>query len=251
MPNFRITSRSLGTVDVEGINWLAALGEGLARLGAGDALDRIACESLPNGQILVRDVRRGLGFVVQPLEPGEQPEDTEEVADLPVPAEADEDDLLPASLQDEVDEILAAPSAEIAVRHALDAAVARIPSEGGAVLLRQGDDTLKFVAMAGPAAPELENVSLPGGTGVVGFCVDHASALAVLDPYNDPRFFPQVDQVTGHTTRSLLCVPVQAKGGVLGCLELVNARERTSFREGLADAQILANALAQRLSPGD
>lgn len=249
MPKFRITSRSLGTVDVEGINWLAALGEGLARLGAGGAMDRIACESLPNGQILVRDVRRGLGFVVQPLEPGD-PEDTEEVADLPVPAEADEDDLVPASLQDEVDEILRAPSAEAAVRQALDAAVARIPSEGGAVLLRQHDETLKFVAIAGPAAPDLENVSLPGGTGVAGFCVDRGSALAVLDPYNDPRFFPQVDRITGQRTRSLLCVPVQVQRQVLGCLELLNAKDQVSYREGMADAQVLANALAQRLAAG-
>lgn len=246
MPVFRITSRSLGTVDVEGINWLAALGEGLARLGCGDAMDRIACESLPNGQILVRDVRRGLGFVVQPLVT-DPPEDTEEVDDVPVAGEADDDDLVPASLQDEVEEILRAPSAEAAVRQALDAAVARIPSEGGAILLRMPDETLKFAGTFGPASDTLANISLPAGTGVAGFCVDRASAVCVLDAPADPRFFPVVDRVTGIRTRSLLCVPIQWQRRVLGCLELINGDRETFRGDGMTDAQVLANALAQRL----
>lgn len=247
MAVYRITSRTLGSVDVEAVNWLAALGAGLPRLGCADTMERIACEALPNGQILVRDVRRGLGFVVQPLGLGE-PEHTEEVEDLPVPSPSGDEELLPASLQDEVDEILRAATPERAVHQALEAAVSRVVSEAGAVLLVRDEDTLKFVDAVGPGADTLMNVSLPAGTGLAGFCVERASAVSVMDAYHDPRFFPQVDRITGYRTRSILCVPVAWQRRVLGCLELLNAVEPGSFRgEGMGEAQVLANALGQRL----
>lgn len=244
---YRITSRTLGTVDVEAVNWLAGLGEGLARLGSAESMDRIACEALPNGQILVRDVRRGLGFVVQPL--GDEPhEDTEEVEDIPVPSEPDDSDLVPASLQDELDEIVAAESPGVAIRQLLEAAVSRLASEAGAVLLVQSDDTLKFIDSVGPGAETLRNVSLPAGTGIAGFCVERGSSLTVLDAQRHPLFFPQVDRITGFFTRSILCVPIAGGGRVLGCLELLNAEDPIRFRgDGMIEAQAFAAALGHRL----
>ncbi|RME24423.1 MAG: GAF domain-containing protein [Deltaproteobacteria bacterium] len=53
---------------MEASNWLAALGEGLGALGRIDMLQRLACELLPNGRVVARDVRTGRGFVVTPLD---------------------------------------------------------------------------------------------------------------------------------------------------------------------------------------
>lgn len=51
---------------VEAGNWLAALGLGLDRLGVVADIHRLACEVLPNGTVIARDVRTGSGFVVRP-----------------------------------------------------------------------------------------------------------------------------------------------------------------------------------------
>lgn len=67
MPRFEVGSSDDSPVEVDAANWLAALGEGLVRMGLLDGLERLACEVLPNGRVLARDVRTGQGYVVSPL----------------------------------------------------------------------------------------------------------------------------------------------------------------------------------------
>lgn len=246
---FRISSRTLGSVEVEGSNWLVALGEGLGRLGVVDGLDRIACEVLRNGTILVRDVRRGAGYVVQPLDDVELdvPDETEETEHLA--EEAEEDGPLPEGLVGWIDAILHATDVHHALKAALDAARATVPAEGGAVLLDNGGGSLRFAVVAGPSSASLRDVVLPAGTGVAGFSVDHAVALTVNEPYQDERFYAAVDERTGGRTRSILCVPVAVEHKVYGCIELINSPDAYGFpREALGDASLIADALAERLA---
>lgn len=65
---FEVSTRGLPPQRVEAPNWLAALGLGIDQLGVVASIDRLACEVLPNGKVLARDVRSGLGFVVEPRE---------------------------------------------------------------------------------------------------------------------------------------------------------------------------------------
>ena len=257
---FRISSRVHGSVDLVAAHWLSALGDGLVRLGVTDSLDRMACEVLPNGTILVRDVRTGSGYIVQPILDAVADEVTEEgsrpieyIADLaPITVDTADAELRPASLLDEIEEIHRAPTDAGAVKQALDALLALVPAEAGSVLLRQPDDTLAFAASFGAGSETLANVSLPAGTGVAGFCVRRLTVLVLKDPYADPRFFKEVDTVTGIRTRSLLCVPIAYEKHVFGCIELVNGFAEGSFgHDAMTDAEILANALAQRLTAGE
>ncbi len=66
MQDFEVQDSDGAPVRVTASNWLAALGEGLGALGRIDALQRLACELLPNGRVVARDVRTGRGFVVAP-----------------------------------------------------------------------------------------------------------------------------------------------------------------------------------------
>lgn len=248
---FRISSRQLGAVEVRAENWLIALGEGLAQLGVVDGLDRIACEVLMNGTTLVRDVRRGGTYIVQPLAepvapalvgPPPDPEDTEDAAPLfaGTPSEA---------CARWAARMWSARDRRSAVRLALEAAMSVIPCESGAVLLEQVDGTLLFAVAAGPEAHKLKNVSLPPRTGVAGFCVDHAVALTVTEAYRDQRFYREVDARTGYRTQSLLCAPVAVERRVYGCLELINSAGAVAFTHtALEEAVFLADALAQRLA---
>ena len=246
MQRFRVTDRARGSVEVSAPNWMAALGEGMALLGISGQVDRMSAEALPSGQIFVRDNRTGAAYAVLPLEDA-----TEYTEDLDLTEEVILALIVPASASDEAEEVLRAPTLEQATARALDAAHALIASEAGSVVLTRDDGTLYFAAATGPGAEMLANVSLPAGTGIVGFSVDRCTSVALKDAYADPRFFKPVDTVTGTRTRTLLCVPVAAAGKVYGCLELINALGEGGFSRGaMSDACIVADALALRLARG-
>lgn len=246
---FRVHSQRAGSVDVQAENWLTALGLGLGKLGFATELTHIACETLPNGHILVREMRTGAGYSVVSIEQelAEQAEPTGEfaLADLPEAAAFASS----VGLDDYVQDVLAAPDADEAVRRALGALRELAPSESGAVLRRHTDGWLAFEGAYGPGADRLAGVAIPPGIGVAGFSVKRMIAVSLLDAYADPRFFKQMDAFTGYTTKSLLCVPMVLDGVAYGCVELVNAFTGGGFnREAHSDADVIVGALAKRLS---
>ncbi len=249
MPGFRITSRTMGSMEVSASNWPVALGQGLERLGVVASMDRIACEAHPNGTILVRDVRSGQGFVVQPLDEAiGRPEETDEVFAAPEDTDdgvtAEEKVILPL-----IAEISRAPSRSIAIQRALDAAVAMVPSESGAVLLTERGGAMGFAGAFGPEAHKLRDVAIPAGSGFAGFCASRLTALSIKDPYADSRFCRAIDDITGYKTHSLLVVPVALDRRGFGCLELVNVIGHAGFDDGaMALLSQVATALAVRLA---
>lgn len=249
MPGFRISSRTHGSVDIPASNWLVALGEGLERLGGVANMDRIACESLPNGTILVRDVRTGAGFIVQPLDAApSQAEENDEVWAAPEDTE-DEQTGRERVILSALDTVLAAPSRTAAAQLALDAATKVIPAESGAVLLGERGKALVFAAAFGPEAHKLRELAIPAGTGFAGFCATRGTALTVNTPYEDERFCRAIDDITGYRTRSLLVVPVAVDHRSFGVLELINSPSQHGF--DAAAIEVLARvalALGTRLA---
>ncbi len=261
MPLFRVSSPTSGQVDIDAANWMAALGEGLARLGDAQSPDRLACERLMNGTVLVRDVRSGHGYVVQPLdspneagevEPDEVtplPSDEEEAPEL---AEEDVDDLdsdhvVPIELvRDTLSSIPRAMDRDAALALAVSAGVRLTHSRGGAALLAE-ENGLRFRYVVGEHAARLRGMRIPLGAGVVGFSLSTLTSIVVLNAYADPRFYRNVDRHTGHRTRNLLCVPIAANGRSWGCLELVDSAVGFSD-DALSDMERLAEAVAERLA---
>ncbi len=262
MPAFRVSSRIRGSVDVEAANWLIALGEGLVALGEPTSPDRLACERLMNGTVLVRDVRTGAGFAVQPVggsekEPEPEPvaegeefptlcpsdsaDPDEEIADL------DSDSLVPLELvRDTIAAIGRAMDIDAALALAVSAGVRLTNARGGSALLLE-EVGLRFRYVVGDAASRLRGMRIPANAGVAGYSTNSHTSLVVLNAYADPRFYRNVDRHTGHRTRTLLCVPLAAHGRTFGCLELVDSAPGFSD-EHLADMERLAEATAERLS---
>jgi len=50
---------------VKAENWLGALGKALGKMGILVNLERLACEVMPNETVVARDVKTGMGFVIQ------------------------------------------------------------------------------------------------------------------------------------------------------------------------------------------
>ncbi len=245
---FRIHSLEHGSVDVQAENWLTALGHGLGRMGVVQDLSRIACETLPNGHILVRDVRSGAGYAVVAIagEHAIEDEPTSESDLASIPEEAIQTSI---GVDDFADDVRAAGTAQEAIRRALAAMRELAPSESGAVLRRHTDGWLGFDGAFGPSADRLTGLVIPPGTGVAGFSVQRRIAVSLRDAYADPRFFRQIDAFTGYTTRSLVSLPLCVEGVVYGCVELINSPSPTGFtREEIADVDLLTTVLAARLS---
>ena len=65
--------------------------------------------------------------------------------------------------------------------------------------------------------------------GIAGWVATHGLPVIVNDVHQDPRFSPQVDARTGFLTQSVLCVPIQIRGTIVGVLEALNKRSDTGF----------------------
>ncbi|MBN2798455.1 MAG: GAF domain-containing protein [Deltaproteobacteria bacterium] len=197
---YSVTTRSHSDIEVSGENWLIALGRGLERWGVSRGLERLVCETLPNGTVIANDVAAGRRYVVQPM--AVEPE-LPEVEPLP----------------DEPFEGVSSAAEAWAV--ALQSAQAILPAESGAVLLLEGE-YLRFVAASGPSRDELQGVRIPRETGVAGLCLRTRRAVSVPDAQCDQRHFGRVDALTGYRTRDLICVVVGSGEVVLGVLEVMN-----------------------------
>src|SRR5204863_2717456 len=51
-------------------------------------------------------------------------------------------------------------------------------------------------------------IDIPIGKGIAGHVAATGSTQNIPDPYNHPRFDPDVDRATGYRTRSVLCMPI-------------------------------------------
>jgi hypothetical protein len=81
--SWSVTARGLASVQVVGRNWIVALGRGLEELGRANDLMRLACEVLPNGTVIARDITSGTGYIVQAIDQLDHQE-TPVSADVPV-----------------------------------------------------------------------------------------------------------------------------------------------------------------------
>ena len=275
MRTWSVTARGLAAVQVHGRNWIVALGRGLEELGKAEGLARLACEVLPNGTVIARDIATGTGYIVQgvhiaegdvaptavheddePFAPvggdEESDHDVEDISDPVTGAEAIFE--LPPDAQTEkvgadgLAPIDAAETTLLACQLALKLAQGEVEAESGAVILDERG-FLRFVAVGGPASRKLVGVRLPMGTGVAGFAMEKQRTVVLADAHEDDRHCGEVDSLTGYITREILVVPIVATGRVLGVLEVMNLPEGRRFTGAQAvRVRDIADALARRLA---
>ena len=91
------------------------------------------------------------------------------------------------------------------------------------VVLRDDDaGEVWFAAAWGEGAKAVLGRRLPLGEGIVGWVAQHGKPLIVPDVRDDPRFYPEMDRQSGFHTQSILCVPLQSKGRLIGAIEAMN-----------------------------
>jgi len=81
---------------------------------------------------------------------------------------------------------------------------------------------LYFVAAGDTDFDQLRNIVVPRHGSIAGAVAETRQPVNVPDAQTDSRFFSGVDQVTSQSTHSLVGVPMEIGGRVIGVLEAVN-----------------------------
>jgi len=111
--------------------------------------------------------------------------------------------------------------------------VNRVANSVASTLMLLDDKTgeLVFSVPSGPKAGKLIDIRIPPGKGIAGWVVERERPVLVPNAKEDPRFYPDIDKISGLETKSILCLPLKAKTKLMGVLEVINKADGTAFTE--------------------
>jgi len=98
--------------------------------------------------------------------------------------------------------------------------------------------------LMGPLFKKLPPIRLRPGQGIAGAVAESGESLIINNVYKDERFFAKVDTQSGFRTESIICVPLQVEGRVIGILEAINKRNGNFNETDLRLLQAIASPLA-------
>lgn len=141
----------------------------------------------------------------------------------------------------QIGSILAASTFDIdeVIKHTLQMIQTVINVEAGSLLLLEEDELVfkeSFNSNENIKLDELKNLKLKLGMGVAGYAATRGEPIIIRDVRTSQYFYPLMDEKTGFTTKSVLCVPLISKGRVLGVIEVLN-KLKDEFNDG--DLQLL------------
>ena len=80
------------------------------------------------------------------------------------------------------------------------------------------------------AKGELIAIEIPIDAGIAGYVATRGESVNISDPYNDPRFNPQVDRDTGFITKNLICLPIfNSQNNVIAVVQILNKKGDLPF----------------------
>jgi signal transduction histidine kinase len=113
------------------------------------------------------------------------------------------------------------------------------------MLIDEETGELRFVAASGEKAAEVKPVVVPMEGSIAGTVATENKPLLISDAQSDPRWYQQADQETGFVTRSIIAVPMEVRGRVIGVVEALNKRGGAELAwDDVETLNILANQAA-------
>ncbi|MGQ9920541.1 MAG: sensor domain-containing diguanylate cyclase [Desulfobacca sp.] len=121
-----------------------------------------------------------------------------------------------------------------------------IPARNWSILLLDPEaQELRFFIVVGLEADKVQQVRLKVGEGIAGTVAQTRKPIFIQDVRNCPKFCPKVDEQTGFETKSIICLPLQVRGDLIGVLEVVNIENEIFFLKNyLPLLNILADYIA-------
>jgi signal transduction histidine kinase len=108
----------------------------------------------------------------------------------------------------------------------MEQVTALLNSEGVAIIMPEGDDQLRFVAVCGIGAAQLKDTTMPNDTGVAGYVMQTGEPVWLnSDGCNVPGLgiYRQIETVSEFHSQSLLASPLIQGGVTIGVLEAAHS----------------------------
>lgn len=111
------------------------------------------------------------------------------------------------------------------------------------LLIDERSKELRFVAVTGQHSDNLKPVVVPMDRSIAGTVVQENRPLLIRDVRADPRWYQDADQASGFDTHSIIAVPLQLRGEVIGVVEAVNKQDGSDM--AWDDVEILSTLATQ------
>ncbi len=92
-----------------------------------------------------------------------------------------------------------------------------------------------FRILSGEGSEKLKEIRLNMGEGVVGHTIVEKRVIIINNVQESPYWSKKVDKVSNFETRSILSVPLEYKGEVIGAIQLINKKEGDFFSQDDAE----------------
>ncbi|MBI2848863.1 MAG: GAF domain-containing protein [Chloroflexi bacterium] len=99
------------------------------------------------------------------------------------------------------------------------------------LLVDEEKKELYFEVAKGEAGKVLEQVRMGMDQGIAGWIATHGRSLVVNDVTQYPQFYKKIDDSVGFVTRSILGVPLFARGRTIGVIEVLNKKDLADFTQ--------------------
>ena len=131
-----------------------------------------------------------------------------------------------------------------ALSASLEYIIRTLPCEAGTIwLLDRAGSRLYPLYNHGPV--DITGITIEKGQGIAGRVAESGESLLVADAAGDARFSRSVDEESGFETRSILCVPLKNSAEAIGCVQVINKTDGSSFdAEDLNLCEALASLAA-------
>ncbi len=115
-------------------------------------------------------------------------------------------------------------------KQAIEAVTSLLGAEVGSLLLvDERTKDLFFEVALGAKEEQVKQMRLKMGEGIAGWVAANDQPALINDVQNDPRYFRRAQSITNFITRNMICVPIRAKGRVIGVLEAINKKGNDDF----------------------
>lgn len=104
-------------------------------------------------------------------------------------------------------------------------------SAASILLFKDNEQELFFEAASGPVGKELKSFKVDMQYSIAGQVIRTGKPLIVNDVRRNRNFHGNIDDTTGFTTKSLLCVPLITQQKTIGVLEVINKLDGKDFDE--------------------
>jgi signal transduction histidine kinase len=121
---------------------------------------------------------------------------------------------------------------DVLLQTVVDAVCELLDSEYSVILMYEEEtDLLKFVAGPPVYREVMKRTRVPLDKSVAGWVFKQTKPLHIPDVRNDLRILPDVENVLGFKSRSILAIPLTFRGETIGVIEAINKRNNSHYTE--------------------